>query len=106
MVAKVVAMPEKVQKALGEEATQALVGLMNEVTATCCSTRVDRAEYDAHARLIAAELQAQNELLQERDKSLRAEMRSQILLRLSLVGRIGALGPICVSVTGEPRSVS
>jgi hypothetical protein len=47
-----IAIPDKIQKTLGEEATRELVDLINQVAATASSTKVDRAEYDAHCALI------------------------------------------------------
>lgn len=77
MSTPVVLTPESVHKVLGSEATQELVGFVNQVAAAASSTKVDRVEYDAHAQLIATQFKAQNDLAAERDKSLRAEIKSQ-----------------------------
>ncbi|QUL98542.1 MAG: hypothetical protein IMF26_00065 [Candidatus Fermentithermobacillus carboniphilus] len=49
---KVVPVPEKLQEAIGKEATEELVNLINEVAATVSSTKVDKTEYDAHTLLV------------------------------------------------------
>lgn len=63
---KVVPIPEKIQKALGKEATEELVDLINQVAATVSSTKVDKTEYDAHTRLISEQLEAMNKLIKEK----------------------------------------
>ena len=69
---------EGIKTVLGRDATQELVTFVSQVAAAASSTKVDRAEYDAHSQLITTQFQAQNELAAERDKSLRAEFRSEM----------------------------
>lgn len=66
MSAKVIVLPDQVQKVLGEGATRQLVDTMNEIAATNSASKIDKAEYDAHGRLIASQFEAQNRIFEEK----------------------------------------
>ncbi len=72
--AQVIAISDKIQKALGEDAARELVDLINQVAVTSSSVKVDKTEYDAHAALIG-----------ERFERFGAEMKS-IVGRALLTG--------------------
>lgn len=93
MPATVLAMPQKIQEVLGEEATRELVDLISQVAATTCSTKVDKTEYDAHCALIG-----------EKFERFKAEVRG-IVQRALLTGlawvtilNFGLFGALCAAL--------
>ena len=90
VTARVVPIPEKLQKAIGEEATRELVDLINQVAATVGSTKLDKAEYDAHAALIEEKFRRYEELLSEKfarheERMAQHEARTESMIRGALL---------------------
>lgn len=86
---KVVPVPEKLQQAIGKEATEELVNLINEVAATVSSTKVDKTEYDAHAQLIREQFERFR--VETRDMVNSALLKGLAWVTVLIFGLFGAL---------------
>ncbi len=96
MPATVIAIPEKVQRALGDDATRELVDLINQVAATNASTKVDKSEYDMHAALIEEKFDMYTLELDKFREEMKSMLRGGLLAGLAwttvlIFGLFGAL---------------
>ncbi len=78
VVQKVIAWPHKAAEKFGHEVTQEFVDLINEAVAAVSATKVDKADYDAHAKLIAAQFEQARTEMKADITALKSDMRSEI----------------------------
>lgn len=106
MTVKTVVIPETVKQVLGEQAAKDLFGAFDEVAAAHSSDKVDKADYDAHCKMIAQQFEVmkdwvgtrfddQSKLIEEKFSRFRAEMKSQTLWAL-----LGGLTWVTVLIGG------